>query len=722
MRKVVILIFAAITLSATAAFSQEIVIENGKAYRLHTVEKGEGFYRLSINNNTTQEAIIAANPQLRETGLVVGSVIRIPLQEVKTSTAGGIYTTHVVQKGETAYSISNKYGMTLADFYALNPGSETSLSEGRAVKVKGSGGEYSQPYVTHTIQQGETLYSIGVKYGVKAGEIAAFNPSLDINALPIGTEVRIPQTQIPTEDDNFYYHRIAKGETLYSLCLKYDILQERIMAVNKGIDWQKLSIGQVVAIPKKTQSQVFIEHKVKKKETLYSITHQYDVTQDELQAWNKDIDVTKLQKDMTLRVLDKKMVSNISPATSNPIFVGTGDLTTFDETYNYKRDGSPTINVALMLPFDAENELYRRRTSETADKSIYYFKSRRYIEFYEGVKMAVDSLAHMGANIDLKVYDANSTLSVANALSSADAQNLDLIIGPSHLDRMKLASDFSQTNQIPVIFPFAQLDSTLRDNPYAVQASTTDTIIGAAIIDAMLAKCTGKQIIMMNVGTKSKLDVWRVNQIRKACEIAGIKLIEHDYKTSDFEPFLNLLSEEVENVIMIPTTNEAKINSIVVSIASVMDQKPEARVSMIGYGEWLTFQTIEVEVFHKLNTVIVSTFGLDYSDPKTKVVLQRYRKRYKAEPVAFTPYFQKLKTGSGYSEYALWGYDVAMKFIGARINLGKDFVRRLNDYNPELMQTNFIFQNVTNWGGATNIGLKCITFNDDNTVKVENAN
>ncbi len=724
MKKTIILSIAIALLSSTIAFSQEIVVENGKAYKLHTVEKGEGFYRLSINHNTTQEAIISANPQLKETGLVVGSVIKIPLKEMKTPTTESVFTTHVVQKGETAYSISNKYGMKLSDFYAMNPGSETSLSEGRAVKVKGTGTEYSQRYVTHTIAQGETLYSIGVKYGVKAGEIAACNPSLDITALPIGTEIRIPQTTIPTEDSNYYYHRIAKGETLYSLCIKYDVLQEKIIGANEGIDWQKLSIGQVVAVPKKNVEPKFTEHLVKKKETLYSITRQYDITQEELQAWNPSIDVTNLQKDMTLRIMDKSSLADIAPATTNPIFVGTGDLTTFDETYNYRHEGSPTIRVALMLPFDAQNELYRRRnsTEENVNNQPYYFKSRRYIEFYEGVKMAIDTLASMGGNIDLTVYDANTTLSVANVLSSTEAQQFDLIIGPAQLDRMKLVSDFAQTNHIPAVFPFAQLDSSLNENPYAIQASTVDTLVESTIIETMLAQCTGKRVIMMNIDSKSTLETWRNQRIRTACNERNVELIELKYNTSAFWPFLDTLSIERENVIVIPTTNEAKVNSIIVSVASVMDQKPEAKVTLLGYGEWLAFSTIEVEVFHKLNTMIVSTFGLDYSDAKTQKILQRYRLRHNAEPVAFTPYFQRLKQGSGYSEYALWGYDVALQFVGARIALGPDFVRHLNDYKPELVQTNFIFRNVTNWGGAANVGLKAITFTKQNTVEVHNAN
>ena len=123
--------------SLTYGYTQEIITENGRAYKLHTVQKGEGLYRLSVNNNTTQEEIIAANPKLKETGLNVGMTIRIPLKEtIRENTPITEYTTHVVAKGETAYSISRLYEMTLVEFYRLNPGCESGLSLGQAVKVK----------------------------------------------------------------------------------------------------------------------------------------------------------------------------------------------------------------------------------------------------------------------------------------------------------------------------------------------------------------------------------------------------------------------------------------------------------------------------------------------------------------------------------------------------------------------------------------------------------
>ena len=51
---------------------------------------------------------------------------------------------------------------------------------------------------------------------------------------------------------------------------------------------------------------------------------------------------------------------------------------------------------------------------------------------------------------------------------------------------------------------------------------------------------------------------------------------------------------------------------------------------------------------------------------------------------------------------------------------GPQFMRNLNDYKSHLTQTNFKFKNLTNWGGALNIGLKTITFKSDGSIEVAN--
>lgn len=711
-----------LTLGISFANAQDIITENGRAYKLHTVQKGESLYRLSVNNNTTQEEIIASNPKLKETGLEAGITIKIPLKEFVNNTQSSIpYTTHIVSKTETAYSISRMYDMSLVDFYKLNPGCEAGLSIGQAVKVKAKAVAEQRGFRIHAIAPGETLYSIGVKYGVKAADIIAVNPSLDINALPVGTQLRIPDTMIPVEDNNFYYHHIASGETLYQLGVKYNLLQDKIKEANPNIDWTALSIGQVIAIPKaNTQTFLTYKHEVRKKETLFSISQMYGVSVEDIVKENPGLTADNLKRGqiLTIKKLDPNAV--LTPATGNPQYIGMmGDLFANPEAYDYKKAGSPTLNIGLFLPFDAAYEMSTMHArGVTSESSIYHFKTRRYIEFYEGVKLATDSLVKNGTKINLHVIDTKDKMRFAE--STCPPAHYDLIIGPAHLNEMKSVANFAMASRTPMVLPFGQMDSTINDNPYIFQASIIDTITYKVVIDEMLNDCEGKHIILLDIQTRNKSDIMKAEYIKQECEKRALDVSYIAFNAQQPQLFLDKLKTDKENILLIPTNAEAVINTTIVSIASIMDQKKEAALHLYGFGEWMTYGTIEVEVFHKLNTRLYSTFALDYNDSYSQSVINKYRREYFAEPVSFTPYFQKLRPLSGFSQYALWGYDIAIHFIGALKEYGPNMYRKINDHKSQTTQSNFSFINLTNWGGAVNTGIKVITFTSDNKINVIN--
>src|SRR5574344_1402712 len=100
-------------LTCWLATGQQIVTEQGSTYLLHTIAKGEGLYRISVTYGLSQQELIDANPSLKTTGPIVGAVLRIPYrnasaQSIKKPNSTTTYITHVVEKGQTAYSISKR--------------------------------------------------------------------------------------------------------------------------------------------------------------------------------------------------------------------------------------------------------------------------------------------------------------------------------------------------------------------------------------------------------------------------------------------------------------------------------------------------------------------------------------------------------------------------------------------------------------------------------------
>lgn len=100
----------------------------------------------------------------------------------------GNYFFHTVERGQTAYSISKMYDVTEESIYKLNPGSEQSIQSGTQLKIPQS----KQSIIYHTIEPKETLYSVSRKYSVKGDDIIDTNPGLSIQTFIIGRTIRIP--------------------------------------------------------------------------------------------------------------------------------------------------------------------------------------------------------------------------------------------------------------------------------------------------------------------------------------------------------------------------------------------------------------------------------------------------------------------------------------------------------------------------------------------------
>lgn len=98
---------------------------------------------------------------------------------------------HVVEAGQTVYSIARLYHVTPEDIYQLNPESRTSLRCGSTLKIpqNKSGQQFSR---FHTIARGETLYKITQMYHISAEELSLANPGLSADNFRIGDVLVIP--------------------------------------------------------------------------------------------------------------------------------------------------------------------------------------------------------------------------------------------------------------------------------------------------------------------------------------------------------------------------------------------------------------------------------------------------------------------------------------------------------------------------------------------------
>lgn len=107
---------------------------------------------------------------------------------------------------------------------------------------------------THTVQQGETLYQIGVKYGVPWLDIARANEIASPYWIVVGQKLTIPQQgeappAAPAAPAEQRTHIVQQGENLFRIGLKYGMSWEVIARANGITDPTQVYVGQKLVIP-----------------------------------------------------------------------------------------------------------------------------------------------------------------------------------------------------------------------------------------------------------------------------------------------------------------------------------------------------------------------------------------------------------------------------------------------------------------------------------------
>ncbi len=176
----------------------------------------------------------------------------VPADSLRTETIDGkTYIIHRVEKKETLFSISKRYGVAISLVVDANKGSDSGIEAGEELRVPyaGTNRTRTKDGIIHTVGERQTLYSIARQYGVTVDDIKAWN-KVDEKDFKPGTRLVIrekgkaepspspaPTTEVVAplpRPAGGEVHTVAEKETLFAISRKYKV------AVNDLIRWNNL--------------------------------------------------------------------------------------------------------------------------------------------------------------------------------------------------------------------------------------------------------------------------------------------------------------------------------------------------------------------------------------------------------------------------------------------------------------------------------------------------
>lgn len=241
----------------------------------YVVQKGDSLYSIANKLGTTVSELKKEN-NLTTNTLQIGEVLRIPTKEIYE----GEENVYIVQKGDTLYSVAMANNTTVDELKRINNLTSNILSTGQLLKIPSA----LLPESTYIVKKGDSLYSIANKYNTTVDELKRIN-NLTSNILSIGQVLKLPSDKVSDveKEENTISYTVQKGDSLYSIARKYSTTIDKIKDLN-NLTTNLLSIGQVLLIP--TDTNLETTYTVQKGDSLYSIAKKYDTTVDRLKQLN----------------------------------------------------------------------------------------------------------------------------------------------------------------------------------------------------------------------------------------------------------------------------------------------------------------------------------------------------------------------------------------------------------------------------------------------------
>ena len=519
------------------------------------------------------------------------------------------------------------------------------------------------------------------------------------------TPVTVSKEKVKVGGKICYSHIVLEKQTLYSISKAYNVSIEDIYRFNPTLQEVGLKKNSILLIP---SADAVADMTKASEQTTLQEEHAKDAKPEKtekkfhIRKWYEDLDMIAAM--YGVRAEDIMAANNLkdSKLSNRQKLIIPTVATAADTT------GEQAVQVEVMAAQETEDEdiVVETAISDTAAINATVLLpmrnsegklSRNNMDFYSGVMLAVYDMAQNGINTDIKIFDIADQ---NTPVSTEDIADSDITIGPiSSADLTRLFQASSESG--PVVSPLdPRAERLVVEYPDLIQAPTPHKVQYIDLTNWIKEELgENDKIIMFSERTARNNDA--VNMMKEVMDSSKLEYTPFTYSILEgrdiIEPLKEMMTTEGANRIYIASESEAFVNDVVRNLNLMLLENFE--IVLYAPSRIRSFDTIEVEHFHKIGMRVSLTYYINYEDQAVKDFLLRYRAVYNAEP----------------SQFAFQGYDIARYFIGLCNKYGKDWATRLEDSETAMLQSTFKFAKLGT-GGYVNNGVRRIIYGPKWTI------
>jgi ABC-type branched-subunit amino acid transport system substrate-binding protein len=427
---------------------------------------------------------------------------------------------------------------------------------------------------------------------------------------------------------DFYIHTIKRGQTLYMISKAYGVEVNDLIRENPGVR-EGIKADQKLRVPVPGQ---------------------------------KPATIPKVPGGKDKVPTEKENITGIKKTDVKTDTVVVSELPCGQDTTTKKS----VYRVALMLPLFLAG--VDQIDSENPDPKIFETsKCFQFLPFYEGFRMALDSMGKLGLKVKLYVYDVEKdTVKTRQLLKKPEMKSMDLIFGLLYHQNFQIVAAFAKKNKINLVNPISERSELIAGNPYVfkVQPSKRDQSdqLGAYLAET----CRGGQVLIIRNGKYNDRDA--PDRLKKVCQEKNLKaqVVEGQ------EAAIGKYSKDKPNYVVAFSDNQEYTLDL---LRGLYKLRNEYNLTLIGLPDWQGMEGLENEYLVALKTHILARSFIDYDDKPVRQFVSEYQKMYKTDPELL----------------AFQGFDQAFYFLSALNSYGTNFGRCLAELKINSMETQFDF-------------------------------
>lgn len=475
-------------------------------------------------------------------------------------------------------------------------------------------------------------------------------------------------------------HVVQAGETLYSISRSYGLTVDELRAANPAVG-ETIVAGQSLSIPSKNaqtattatpqagrpKPQCKQMYLVEKKETVYSISHKFGITEEEFRAANPDIKKDKVKKGQYVCIpYNAAERAAMARQQAEEQERREAEERRRAEEQARKARVKSTVNVAVILPFNLDDT----KKSKEAVKML---------DFYEGFLLGVEEQKEKGVNINVYAYDERSTFAngIDSLLSTPMMAHQDLIVGPMRREHIPTLSRYAREHGIVLAVPFSTRAAALAPSPTLFQVNTQTSDLYGEVYEAFLEKHAKANVVFLYQAEDKDAHAGYIIGFKNAMRERGIA-----YRTASMSDLSNLSSvlDSIRPNVIVPSASSQAAFEKMAQQLEKGNALSKYRISLFGYPEWQTYKEVNTRLLRKYDASFYATFHTNLQASGVQAFDRKFQSWFKREQSPTVP------------RYGLLGCDVARYFIGGIHEYGSEFTKHQQECKAAALQNPMRFR------------------------------